>query len=110
MDNPFNDLKPQEGEEDCKYDCVCPGCIGADVQDGDQDALSKSDEESEPREPLQCTQTCAFQAALEGQDIASKVLKILKAIRKEGINLAIFLNALSWGHPECHSNAKIQFV
>ena len=58
----------------------------------------------------QRTQTRAFQAALEGQDITSKVLKILKAIRKEGMNLAIFLDALSWSRPKFHSNAKIRFV
>ncbi|KAF8162178.1 hypothetical protein K438DRAFT_1456420, partial [Mycena galopus ATCC 62051] len=39
-----------------------------------------------------------------------KVNNVLKAIRKEGLDLAIFLDALCWGNKECISNPDIRFA
>ena len=48
---------------------------------------------------------------LEGDlQVAAKVQKILDYISSLGLDLPLFLDAVSWGSPQCHSNRKIQYA
>jgi hypothetical protein len=48
-------------------------------------------------------------AKLKG-DLAAKIRDILDYISSLGLDLPLFLDAVSWGSPECHSDCKIQYV
>ncbi|KAF8886748.1 hypothetical protein BD779DRAFT_1673051 [Infundibulicybe gibba] len=89
--------------------------VGAmDQQPDDEDdnaALDLSDDEdSEPADPISLASTRSLKAKLKGQDVLAKVLAILSCMRLHGMNLPIFLDALSWGDPGCHSDRTIQYA
>ncbi|KAK7043415.1 hypothetical protein R3P38DRAFT_3440329 [Favolaschia claudopus] len=72
---------------------------------------SESDSEATTVSPpaIQMQQTAALRNNLT-EDLASKVTKVLALMDGLGINLPIFLDALSWGDLECTSNAKIRYA
>lgn len=113
MDGDFadwDDLFETFGDDECPVDCDCEGCRDDEISDNEH--AEESEDEEEPRDPIQISQTRAMREKLQGQDIESKLLRILDTIRAEGMNLTLFLDAVSWGldDPACHSNATIRFA
>ncbi|KAF8627584.1 hypothetical protein AX17_006157 [Amanita inopinata Kibby_2008] len=54
--------------------------------------------------------TYELKRKLVGQDICSKVINILECMKEQGMDLPLFLDALSWGDPGCHSHPQTQYA
>ena len=78
----------------------------------DVSGMDEEDSERLTGEPIQRTRTRALKARLAGEDVATKVANILTCINNEGMDLPLFLDALFWGHPDCHTarGAKYRFA
>ncbi|KAI0311098.1 hypothetical protein OF83DRAFT_1177909 [Amylostereum chailletii] len=65
-----------------------------------------------PNEPIQQRRMKALLENLEGDSNDSamllKVKVVLKCIAEQGLDLPIFLDALTWGDDKCTANAKVQ--
>jgi hypothetical protein len=72
--------------------------------------LSTDDEEDLPDIPIHVKNTRSKKEKLDTNLIAQKVRHILDCISSHGLDLPLFLDALSWGYPECHSDRKIQYA
>jgi hypothetical protein len=70
--------------------------------DSDEDEI-----EVGPAIELQNTQVLRDQ--LQGKSLVGPIRHILTVMDGLGINLPIFLDALSWGDPECIQDAKIWY-
>ncbi|KAJ7681420.1 hypothetical protein B0H17DRAFT_1230726 [Mycena rosella] len=89
--------------------------LGLDVSDDDSDYNPAEpeleievDEDAPPTGPaIQLSHTEFLRANMQGK-ISDKVEAVLYAMEANGINLPIFLDALSWGDCNCITNAKIQ--
>jgi|SRR6266481_72265 len=89
----------------------------ADESDSDYDdaqtaAMTYSDSDEDeievgPAIELQNTQVLRDQ--LQGKGLVGPIQHILTIMDGLGINLPIFLDALSWGDPECIQDAKIRY-
>ena len=87
-----------------------------EAQESNVDGFS-SCEESDNNEdistsiPICIKNTRLKKANFEG-DLASaaKIHDILDYISSLGLDLPLFLDAMSWGSPECHSDRKIQYA
>jgi hypothetical protein len=73
----------------------------------DQD--SESEDEKDISYGIHTENTCHLQNQMEG-NLSKKVQKVLSAMESVGINLPIFLDALSWGDAECIADSKIQYA
>lgn len=105
MDNnrPYPELESLK-DEICGNQCHCFECIRVPTA-GSTQTTAADLEESEPEDPPPVVDTRRKRDALQGEELAPKVLHILDAIKEEeGMTLSIFLDALSWGDEECHSN------
>lgn len=72
--------------------------------------LSDDDEELLPPEPIQLRNTEILKRQLVGQNILAKVTAVLHCMDRQGLNLPLFLDALSWGDVACHADAKVQYA
>jgi hypothetical protein len=72
--------------------------------------LSTDDEEDLPDIPIYIKNTRSKKEKLDTNLIAQKVRQILDCISSHGLDVPLFLDALSWGYPECHSDRKIQYA
>lgn len=109
MDEPdffFDDIADSDGE-DPGPDNTLDG--GMD-DEPDTCAANLSDDEEEVGDPIQLGHTANMWAGLAGQDMARKIRAILFFMEGQGINLPIFLDALSWGDPACSSDPKIKYA
>lgn len=96
------------------------------IDDSDADSLtdeSSDDSDFDPEVPepelevnedvsptgpaIQLGQTDALRARMQGR-VSDKVRAVLYAMDHNQINLPIFLDALSWGDPDCITDAKIR--
>ncbi|SRR6266576_3815381 len=85
---------------------------------GDSSAEDSGDDEQVPSEddtlvpnasPIyQCTQMLGI--ALSGQNLCQKVVRVLDTMEREGIDLPLFLDAISWGDAECISNDRVRYA
>lgn len=73
----------------------------------DQD--SESEDERDISYGIHAENTRRLQNQMEG-NLSEKVQKVLFAMESVGINLPIFLDALSWGDAECIADSKIQYA
>ena len=48
--------------------------------------------------------------ALSGQSLCQKVIKVLDTMEREGIDMPIFLDVISWGDAECITNDKVRYA
>ena len=71
--------------------------------------LNLSDDEEEPGDPIARENTRLLKSRLSGPHLTDKVKKILTFMNSQGLNLPIFLDALSWGDAGCHSDPKVQY-
>jgi hypothetical protein len=76
----------------------------------DDCAKDLSDDEEEVGEPVPLQHTFNMKQRLADEDIASKVKNTLSFMKQQKINLPIFLEALSWGNPGCHSDPEVQYA
>jgi hypothetical protein len=81
-----------------------------EVFEPDNCAKALSDDAEEPHDPVPLSNTWLLRKHLVGQNIATKVCSVLKAMDDVNINLPLFLDALSWGDPACHADPKIQYA
>lgn len=97
---------------ECFEDDIFNGNDQLDVDDGEPDdcANDLSDDEEAPGDPVPLRHTLNMKTDLMGQDIVAKVKAILTFMDWQGMNLPIFLDALSWGDPGCHSDAKVKYA
>ena len=77
----------------------------------DVSGMDDSEEGSEQLtgEPIQRTRMRALKARLAGEDVTTKVANILTCINNEGMDLPLFLDALFWGHPDCHTTRGAKY-
>ena len=68
-----------------------------------------SDDEDIPSVPICIENTRLKKEKFEG-NLAAKVRDILDYISSLGLDLPLFLDAVSWGSPQCHSDRKIQYA
>ena len=66
-------------------------------------ALIKTAPASAACPPIQLEATQSLQEHLDGP-LFNKITNVLQFMDAQGINLTIFLDALSWVDPECNSN------
>lgn len=76
----------------------------------DDCAVDVLDDEEELQDPVPLMNTRVLKGRLNGQDMTAKVKTILDCMNSQGVNLPLFLDALSWGDPRCHSDPKVQYA
>ncbi|KAJ7272390.1 hypothetical protein C8J57DRAFT_1599607 [Mycena rebaudengoi] len=80
------------------------------TEDSDYDpAVPEPVIEVDEQDPIQLDQTAALRRKLEGP-LANKIKAVLYAMDSVGINLPIFLDALSWGDADCIADGQIRFA
>jgi hypothetical protein len=60
-------------------------------------------------QPIHHTHTARLRSGLQESEILCKVKKVLCCFQEEGLNLAIFLDALSWGSKACISDNQVRY-
>ncbi|GLB46007.1 hypothetical protein LshimejAT787_5400040 [Lyophyllum shimeji] len=102
--------------QDRDYDGIEPESSDDDSEYGDHLMPEPSDSDSEDEEPtrpaIQMARTASLRERLDPQDpqeLSRKVEYVLRVMDSIGINLPIFLDALSWGDEACTQNAKIRY-
>ncbi|KAF4618782.1 hypothetical protein D9613_009771 [Agrocybe pediades] len=60
--------------------------------------------------PIHVKRTRLLKSKLEAKQILPRVLDILNCIASNGLDLPLFLDAISWGSPECHSDRTVQYA
>ncbi|KAK7031818.1 hypothetical protein R3P38DRAFT_3507985 [Favolaschia claudopus] len=61
-------------------------------------------------EPMSRTNSRHLRAKLQPGQLISKVLAVLNTLTAQGLDLPIFLDALSWGDQDCISNKTVQYA
>ncbi|KAF9537692.1 hypothetical protein CPC08DRAFT_808667 [Agrocybe pediades] len=59
---------------------------------------------------IQVERTHLLRSRLKSDEILSKVLDVLNCIASNGLDLPLFLDAVSWGSPDCHSHRTVQYA
>ncbi|KAG5645939.1 hypothetical protein DXG03_004729 [Asterophora parasitica] len=99
--------------QDRDYDGNEPDSSDEDSEDGKIPAPPNPLPEivdEEPTSPaIQIEHTAQLRKNLEGQDLSAKVAYVLCVMDSVGINLPIFLDALSWGDKGCILDGKIRY-
>ena len=97
-----------------------------DEDDGDYDPANDSPASEPDLEPMdieepecedevdeapaiQVGRTQALRENLAGQDLAPKVKHVLQAMKEVGMDIPIFLDALSWGTDQCTQDGEIRY-
>lgn len=101
-----SDFFDDNDEEDLEHDDLL------DRMDDEPDDCTAdlSDDDEEDGDPIQLGHTANLRASLVGQNVAQKVRATLFFMEEQGINLPIFLDALSWGDTGCSSDHKIRYA
>jgi hypothetical protein len=76
----------------------------------DDCANDLSEDKEELGEPIPLQHTINMKQRLVNENIAVKVKGTLSFMKQQGINLPIFLDALSWGDLGCHSDPEVQYA
>lgn len=90
--------------------------FGSDGEDSDYDPIddqmifSDTDEEAEPAPAIPLRNTALLRENLRADELPQKLEIILTTMDTLGINLPIFLDALSWGDVACTRNPKIRYA
>ncbi|KIK03027.1 hypothetical protein K443DRAFT_504218, partial [Laccaria amethystina LaAM-08-1] len=110
MDDVFNGNTFHE-ENELFYDDECHSERGSSDDEADNAAEDLSDdEEQQTQPPVALLNTRFLKQELEGENVAEIIREVLDFMSSKHINLPLFLDALSWGDPGCHSDAKIQYA
>jgi hypothetical protein len=62
------------------------------------------------REPIHRTNSRYLRNKLGPEELVKKVKAVLAAVRTEGLNLPIFLDAVCWGDPQCIADATVRYA
>ncbi|KAJ7168074.1 hypothetical protein C8R43DRAFT_1121280 [Mycena crocata] len=68
------------------------------------------DDDAELQEPIHRSNSRHLRDKIAPGELQGKVLNVLAAMRAEGINLPIFLDALCWGDESCISDGTIRYA
>ncbi|KAG6819455.1 hypothetical protein H0H93_011665 [Arthromyces matolae] len=76
----------------------------------DMENDNESDDETPSSgDPIQVLRTATNRQKLIGQDLTAKVVGVLEYMDVLGLDLPIFMDALSWGDEECNQNGKVRY-
>lgn len=90
--------------------------FGSDGEDSDYDpasdekVFSDTDMDPDPEPPLSHRNTAQLRRNLDPHELPHKIEAVLSTMDTLGINLPIFLDALSWGDPACTKHPKIRYA
>lgn len=76
----------------------------------DTDHCHKSESEDEPADPLHLNNTRHLEARLDPNNLFSTVKDTLALWKSRGINLPLFLDAVSWGDEACISDPQVRYA
>jgi hypothetical protein len=66
--------------------------------------------ERKPSDPIHWTNTCNLREKLTGAAALPTVKNTLNYVCSQGINLPLFLHALSWGNESCILDKQVQYT
>ena len=95
-----NEDEASEDESDPDYDDVVVGMT----------PQSDSEDETEVGPAIELHNTQILRDNLKEKSLVGPIRHVLVVMDGMSINLPIFLDALSWGDPECIQDAKIQYA
>ena len=86
--------------------------LSEDESDSDYEAVvsrpqSDSEDEMETGPAIELRNTQILREKWEGKSLVEPIKYVLAVMDRLGINLPIFLNALSWGDADCIQDAKV---
>ncbi|KAF8154046.1 hypothetical protein B0H34DRAFT_784086 [Crassisporium funariophilum] len=112
----FQETNTENLFQDRDYDGIQPESSDDDSEHSDNLIPELSDSDSEDDEPIhpaiQIARTASLRERHDPRDpheLSRKVEYILRIMDTIGINLPIFLDALSWGDEACTQNAKVRY-
>ncbi|KAJ6625547.1 hypothetical protein B0H10DRAFT_2430336 [Mycena sp. CBHHK59/15] len=76
----------------------------------EEDSPLIPDDDADLQEPIHRSNSRYLRDKIAPRDLRKKVLNVLAAMRTEGINLPIFLDALCWGDEACISDGTIRYA
>jgi hypothetical protein len=102
----YDDLEDELDFSDFNFaDCTSP------CDESENFLLSELvDEDEELGDPIHLTNTRQLKKELTDEDILTKVRNILAYIGKQGMNLPLFLDAVSWGNSSCTADAAVRYA
>ena len=95
-----NEDEASEDESDPDYDDIMVGMT----------PQSDSEDKTEVGPAIELHNTQILRDNLKGKSLVVPIRHVLVVMDGMGINLPIFLDALSWGDPECIQDAKIRYA
>jgi hypothetical protein len=89
--------------------------LSEDESDSDYEAvvsrsLSDSEDEVETGPAIELRNTQILRQKWEGKSLVEPIKYVLAVMDRLGINLPIFLDALSWGDADCIQDAKVRYA
>lgn len=108
-DNIFQDRdyvgnEQESSDDDSEYDS------DEDIAPPAEDPNSADTDDEDPIRPaIQVERTAQIRMLLDEKDLVVKVIQILRFMDSIGMNIPIFLDALSWGDNSCTQNAKVRY-
>ncbi|KAG5646387.1 hypothetical protein DXG03_003710 [Asterophora parasitica] len=69
-----------------------------------------SDDDEEPQDPVPLVNTRALKENLSGWGILGRVKAVLRCMKEQGINVPLFLDALTQGDAECRTDAEVKYA
>ncbi|KAJ7240932.1 hypothetical protein C8J57DRAFT_1527264 [Mycena rebaudengoi] len=110
MDTTYNldgsHLDSGSDSDDSDFD---PSMDIVEFEDESDDGVDSDSEQAASAPAIQLQQTAALRKNLEEGSLVDKVKVVLFVMDGIGINLPIFLDALSWGDTNCTLDPKIRF-
>jgi hypothetical protein len=79
-------------------------------EDSDDTMDSELSDDEEPSDPIHRTNTRALRGKLTAAAALPAVKNTLNYMRSQGLNLPLFLHALSWGNESCISDEQVQYA
>jgi len=98
----FNGTEDQPSEEDSDTD--------SDYTPQDKETQSDIEDEPDIGPAIGVQNTQVLQDSLQGKSLLAPVKHVLTIMDSLGINVPIFLDALSWGDAECIQDAKTRYA
>jgi len=79
-------------------------------EDSDDPMESELSDDEEPSDPIHQTNTRALKEKLHAATVLPTVKNTLHYMQSQGLNLPLFLHALSWGNENCILDEQVQYA